>query len=381
MSEDSKPPHKNTLYVKIPHVVGLYRNTRTGNYYGQKKIAGKRREKSLGTSDRKIAERRLKAWIDSLDRVVPEVEKMTLKDLFSRLMAVNAGKSDSSRCIIEGVRAAFLSWWPYGATTQVRNVRPSQLEEWLALVERKASNRTYNRYAGVLKQAFELAVKDGVIASSPFDLVKTKSKKPSPVKRQVPTRQQFEAIIQSVRSQPCSAHAEESADFLEFLGLAGVGQAEASSLRWEDVNSAGGHISFRRHKTGVRFRVPIYDHLKPLLDRLRQKAGTTVSAGERVFQIRDAKKALRNACVRLNLPHFSQRNLRQCLIRRLWQSGIDRKLIAKWQGHQDGGQLILDTYTEVFGADDEAYVRQQLAKLSGPRRPEPMVEEQTDAAA
>jgi len=31
---------------------------------------------------------------------------------------------------------------------------------------------------------------------------------------------------------------------------------------------------------------------------------------------------------------------------------VDKKLIAKWQGHQDGGQLILDTYTEAFGADD-----------------------------
>jgi hypothetical protein len=48
---------------------------------------------------------------------------------------------------------------------------------------------------------------------------------------------------------------------------------------------------------------------------------------------------------------------------RLWKSGVDKKLIAKWQGHQDGGQLILDTYTEVFGSDDEAYEAQQLAKL------------------
>ena len=42
---------------------------------------------------------------------------------------------------------------------------------------------------------------------------------------------------------------------------------------------------------------------------------------------------------------------------------MDKKLIAKWQGHQDGGQLIMDTYTEVFGADDAEYERQQLAKL------------------
>ena len=44
---------------------------------------------------------------------------------------------------------------------------------------------------------------------------------------------------------------------------------------------------------------------------------------------------------------------------------MDKKYIAEWQGHQDGGQLILDTYTQVFGSDDEEYVRGQLAKIGG----------------
>jgi len=82
-----------------------------------------------------------------------------------------------------------------------------------------------------------------------------------------------------------------------------------------------------------------------------------------VFHIHDAKKALKAACERLGYPNFSQRNIRQCLILRLWKAGVDKKLIAKWQGHQDGGQLIMDTYTEVFGDDDAQYEQQQLAKL------------------
>lgn len=44
---------------------------------------------------------------------------------------------------------------------------------------------------------------------------------------------------------------------------------------------------------------------------------------------------------------------------------MDKKLIAKWQGHQDGGHLIMDTYTEVFGGDDVQHEQQQLAKLGG----------------
>ena len=44
---------------------------------------------------------------------------------------------------------------------------------------------------------------------------------------------------------------------------------------------------------------------------------------------------------------------------------MDKKCIAEWQGHQDGGQLILDTYTQAFGSDDKEYVRGQLAKIGG----------------
>jgi hypothetical protein len=65
-----------------------------------------------------------------------------------------------------------------------------------------------------------------------------------------------------------------------------------------------------------------------------------------VFAIKDAKKALAAACERLGYPKFSQRSMRQFLIGQ-WKAGIDRKLIAKWQGYRDGGKLIIDTYAGV----------------------------------
>lgn len=367
MSDPVFSAPKSSEYVKIPNFPCLYRNTRTGAYYAEKKVKGKRREMSLRTTDRKIAERRLKDWIGSLDKVDVEVEKTTLRALFQSFIRINKGKSDSSKDILNLVLGDFAKWWSHGLDFQVRKVRPSHLEEWLALQEEKHKNTTYNRYAGVLRQVFLQAVNDRIISESPFDRVRTKSKRPQKPVRRVPTVDQLAAIVQSVRTQPGSAHAEDSANFLEFLGLAGVGQAEASSLTWDDVDFAKEQIQFRRHKTDQRFAVPIYAHLRPLLERLHKQAGGPIPAGQRVLQINDAKKALRNACIRLKLPHFSQRNLRQCLIRRLWQSGVDRKLIAKWQGHQDGGQLILDTYTEVFGADDVQYEQQQLAKLAAPK--------------
>ena len=74
------------------------------------------------------------------------------------------------------------------------------------------------------------------------------------------------------------------------------------------------------------------------------------------------RHSLNGAKKRLGYPNFTQRGLRAFLIGRLWKAGVDVKVIALWQGHSDGGKLIMDTYTEVFGSNDEDYQRQQLAK-------------------
>lgn len=372
MSSQTPETTSKSEYVKVPNVMGLYRHIKSGRYHGCKNVAGKRKEKSLGTTDRKIAERRLKEWIANLGKVDVEVEKMTLSELHQRFLAISQGKSESTLCINRAITKEFEGWWR-GQDPQVRSIRPSHIEEWLAIHERRLKNTSYNRYAGVLKQVFELAVRDKVIAESPFERVSKRWKKPQTPVRRVPSNDQFEAIIKEVRAEVRNHSAKASADFLEFLGLAGVGQAEASSLTWGDVDFVQGRLLFRRHKTDKRFIVPIYPHLRPFMEKLRDELEGVTDPKALVFQVKDARKALRNACLRLELPHFTQRNFRQCLIRRLWQSGVDKKLIAKWQGHQDGGKLILDTYTEVFGTDDDAYETMQLAKLEPepPKEPTP----------
>ena len=47
-------PAKPPTYVKVANFPCLYRHSRSGRYYGCKKVRGDRREKSLETSDRKI---------------------------------------------------------------------------------------------------------------------------------------------------------------------------------------------------------------------------------------------------------------------------------------------------------------------------------------
>ena len=127
-SQHQKSPQESE-YVKVPNIAGLYRHSASGRYYGCKKVDGRRKERSLGTTDRKIAERRLKEWIANLGKVDKEVEKMTLKQLHQRLIAISQGKSDSTLCIVKGITREFEKWWPYGPNPEVRNIRPSHLED------------------------------------------------------------------------------------------------------------------------------------------------------------------------------------------------------------------------------------------------------------
>jgi integrase len=294
-----------------------------------------------------------------------------LEELVEKLQKARAGKSPQTQATDRAIIKKLQDTWPYDYRMKVTDIRPSHLNEWLALHEKRLKHTSYNRYTGLLKQLFAIAVEDRVIVESPATKLRTAWKRPQTPKRHVPTIAQFEALVRSIREQSYSDTAEETADFVEFLGLAGVGQAEAANLTWGDIDWRKEQISFRRCKTQQLYFVPFYHHLKPLLNRLLEKKPKGSTPKTKVFRIKDAKAALTSACKRLKFdPPFSQRNLRQSLIQRLWQAGVDVKLIAKWQGHQDGGQLILDTYTETFGSGDQDHVDNQLAKLVPPLQQE-----------
>jgi integrase len=80
--------------------------------------------------------------------------------------------------------------------------------------------------------------------------------------------------------------AQDSADFLEFLGLAGLGQAEASSLARGDIDFEKGCIITFRHKTKTGFAIPLYPQLRPLLARLCRDLKPT----DKVFKVGDRRK-------------------------------------------------------------------------------------------
>jgi hypothetical protein len=78
-----------------------------------------------------------------------------------------------------------------------------------------------------------MAVADGVISRSPAENIgPVKLSKPI---RETPAFEEFKAIVADISQPAFSNDSQESAHFVEFLGLAGLGQAQAISLGWSDI--------------------------------------------------------------------------------------------------------------------------------------------------
>jgi integrase len=201
-------------------------------------------------------------------------------------------------------------------------------------------------------------VDDRILTASPLDGVK-EVRTPKPI-RHTPSFAEFQAIVASIRSQNRSA--DESADLAEFMGFAGLGQAETSSLTWADVNLEKGQIVTFRHKTKQGFAIPIFPQLRPLLEKrlalaTAANSGNPPPVGTKVFSVVDARRAIEAACDRLNLPHYTSRSFRRLFITTAIERGVDVKVVAQWQGHRDGGKLILDTYSHVRPVHSEQMAR------------------------
>jgi integrase len=180
--------------------------------------------------------------------------------------------------------------------------------------------------------------------------------------------------VADIRSQKFNHDAEQSGDFIEFLGLAGLGQAEAAAITRAHVDLGAGQFFPYRQKTKTGFAVPIFPQLRSLIEKLC----VGKKPHERLFSILESRKALENASKRLGfvrelpdsslVPQFTHRSLRRMFITRAIDRGVDVKVIAQWQGHQDGGKLILQTYSHVRPIHS-----QRMAQLMSDEQPENVI--------
>jgi integrase len=340
---------------------GLKRHNASGRYYARFVFKGKRVMQALGTDHHPCttlpeAKRLLRDLQSHLERTDVAASKKTLKAIIAEYKAVmpfsESTKAYKTHYLDQLERA-------FPAGTKVADIKTSQMLNFLSKYEGRAA-ATKNHIITVCRDLFRYAIADRVIATSPIEGIKYKRSKTT-VKRLIPSWGEFEAIVQSVRTVVFSDTGKQSADLIEFMGKAGLGQGECAGLRWQDINFQTGKLAIVRKKTGQEFSVPIFDTVRPLLERMNSER-VDPKPTDRVFTVKDPKKGLDAACKRLNLPRYSARAFRRMFITRCLELGIDAQTIAAWQGHRDGGQLILKVYARV----SEEHTRRMASLMTSP---------------
>lgn len=321
----------------------LYRYRSNGVYYAVVRHQGKLSWKSLKTDKRAIANRKLAEHKTKLSRVDVSAGKITLEALcedYLRSLSQSPRTMEEKKRVVDRIKTD----WPAAerAQCQVKSIRPGDVSTWLASYD--FGPPSFNHYLWFIRGALEFAVDNGLIPENPAARLKAK-KRGKPIRR-TPTFEQFEAIVQEIRSMNKNSRAQHSGDLVEFMGLAGVGNAEAQNLTWGDIDFEAGKITLLRQKTQQGYQIPLFPQVRGLLERMR--GDKPPGAAVKVFKIKDAKKSLQGACERLKLQHFDHRSLRRMFVTRALQKGVDVKTVADWQGHQDGGRLILSTYSHVL---------------------------------
>jgi integrase len=354
--------NSNNVWTKIKREHGLYRYNPSGQYFARVRFHGKLHRRKLDTADLALAKRKLRTFREDLERTDATKGNASFASVVDAYEATLSGADSTKvnkRAVIDKLKAT----WFGIETLPLRTVKPSQVSAWLSKHYGRWSAAYYNLALSVIRSALDMAVNDKIIVESPAKGLKYK-KRAKPI-RPTLTFEQFKMIVADIRGQRFNADAEQSGDFVEFLGLAGLGQAEAASIKRSDVDLDAGRIIVYRHKTDIGFVIPIYPQLRLLVEKLCKGK----KHDQPLFTISKARKALANACKRLGFPSFTHRSLRRMFITRAIEKGVDVKVIAEWQGHKDGGKLILQTYSHVNPVHSN-----RMARLLTLDQPENVVE-------
>jgi integrase len=351
----------NNVWTRIKRERGLLRYNPSGQYFARVRFKGKLYRRKLDTGDLALAKRKLRDFKNDLERTDATKGNTSFGKVLDDYAATLTGADstlEDKRAIIEKLKQ---TWFGIDSLP-LRTVKPSQVTAWLSKHYGDHSASYYNSALSVIRGAFDLSVDDKIILESPAKGL-TYRKRKQPI-RPTPTFEQFKQIVADIRAQRFNREAEQSGDFVEFLGLAGLGQAEVAAIKRSDVDLDAGRIIAYRHKTDTGFVIPTYPQLRPLVEKLCKGK----KHDDRLFSINEARKALRNACKRLGFPSFTHRSLRRMFITRAIERGVDVKVIAEWQGHRDGGKLILQTYSHVNPVHS-----QRMAQLMSTEEPQNVI--------
>jgi len=296
----------------------------------------------LKTKDLVVAKNKLATLRrEEQEKVLPKVADLTVASAVETYKGTLGALAQSTRDYRQSIINRFQTNCPF---LLVKDITPSHCETWLAkLIEQGKSSSTYNEHLGVLRDFFALVQRDGALESSPIEHLKWR-KREKKIKL-IPNDEQLAMLIADMRAKKENRSFVESADFVEFMAIAGVGNGETAALKWKHVDFLNNEMHLFRLKTRCYYPRKLNAKVRDFLLKRYEKSD---KHGEtNVFSIKNPRKAIENACKRLQLPHYHNRTMRYYFITNALRKGIQPDVIAKWQNHKDSGKLVLATYGQV----------------------------------
>src|SRR5665213_1649047 len=310
MNESNDPPRAEAAFQKVAEC--LYRNVSSGRYYAFVKRGRKQYRRSLKTTDRKVAERFLADFRQHVSRLssTTSASQMTFRGLATRwieTLRAHLKPASLRRREISVVQIASIV-----GGLSLRQVTSRACEEWANKRSPGIKASTYNNERDTLRSIMEYGKREGLLLDNPAEkLPRRKLPRHSPL---IPSQKQFANLIQSLRR--LDSRYQPAANLAELLAYSGMRQAEATSIRWRDVDFENGRFTVTGGETGTKNHeareIPLFPALRAFLEALRVKAKPLQN--DLIASIGTARKALKHACTKAELPVFTHHTLRHYFV-------------------------------------------------------------------
>jgi integrase len=348
-------------------VQGLMRH-KTGNYYARLFVGGKEKWVSLKTHSLEVAKGKMRS-----DEEVSDV-----RDAQERKEEIRAGKMTvetamelykkhlAHRVVIKKIKPSTEEFWhtalnsirlswPKLAEADVSDITAAECKSWFASFASENSPTYSNNVLHALKKVFEQALDKGVIFRNPLSRLERVSIRAT--KLELPSRQQFHAIVQKVRA---SGHrtAKDAGDTIEFLAYSGCRIGEARRVLWEDCDFVKGQIAIKGDpETGTKNwqvrHVPMIPAQRVLLKRMT-KHHSPIDPKQKVLRVTDVRGSLGPSAIAVGAPNITHHDLRHLFATTCIEGNVDIPTVANWLGHKDGGALAMKVYGHLRTAHSQA---------------------------
>jgi integrase len=325
---------------------------------------GKQFRKSLKTTDRQIAERRLsvlrlKIGGNGNSSRDPGITFMELgKDWID--VTVTRLKPSSARSVEGNLRQLNKHF----GILPVRNITTAHCHEWEKLRGADISASSFNHGRTALIAVLSFAVKEGLLLENPA-LTITRRKLPKN-KITIPTKEDFTQLVTTIRA--LGRRAWMGADLVELLAYSGMRLSEATALTWPDVDFERGQFTVTGGAKGTKNHevrtVPLFPALRSLLERIKAEREGGIAPTQRVVPIVTANTAIKTACQKAKLAHFHHHLCRHFFVSQAIETGVDFKTVAAWVGHKGGGVLVAKTYEHLRDAHSAAMAERMTFSAS-----------------